>query len=63
MKKFQNYTNSELNLKMKSLENEYEANKHKILELISEMQKLDIDYAEAKREIENRRLGLWQWQF
>ncbi len=60
MKKFQNYTNSELNLKMKSLENEYEANKHKILELISEMQKLDIDYAEAKREIENRRLGLWQ---
>ena len=54
MKKFQNYTNSELNLKMKSLENEYEANKHKILELISEMQKLDIDYAE------NRRLGLWQ---
>ena len=45
---------------MKSLENEYEANKHKILELISEMQKLDIDYAEAKREIENRRLGLWQ---
>lgn len=60
MKKFQNYTNSELNIKMKSLENEYEANKHKILELISEMQKLDIDYAEAKREIENRRLGLWQ---
>ena len=60
MKKFQKYTNSELNLKMKSLENEYEANKHKILELISEMQKLDIDYAEAKREIENRRLGLWQ---
>ena len=60
MKKFQNYTNSELNLKMKSLENEYEANKNKILELISEMQKLDIDYAEAKREIENRRLGLWQ---
>ena len=60
MKKFQNYTNSELNLKMKSLENEYEANKHKILELISEMQKLDIDYAEAKREIEKRRLGLWQ---
>ena len=60
MKKFQNYTNSELNLKLKSLENEYEANKHKILELISEMQKLDIDYAEAKREIENRRLGLWQ---
>lgn len=60
MKKFQNYTNSELNLKMKSLENEYESNKHKILELISEMQKLDIDYAEAKREIENRRLGLWQ---
>ena len=60
MKKFQNYTNSELNLKMKSLENEYEANKHKILELISEMQKLDIDYTEAKREIENRRLGLWQ---
>ena len=60
MKKFQNYTNSELNLKMKSLENEYEANKHKILELISEMQKLDIDYAEAKREMENRRLGLWQ---
>ena len=57
MKKFQNYTNSELNLKMKSLENEYEANKHKILELISEMQKLDIDYAEAKREIENRRLA------
>ena len=60
MKKYQNFTNAELNLKMKSLENEYESTKHKILELIEKMEKLDSEYIEAKAEVENRNKGIWQ---
>lgn len=60
MKKYQNFTNAELNLKMKSLENEYESTKHKILELIEKMEKLDSEYIEAKGEVENRNKGIWQ---
>lgn len=60
MKEYQNYTNAELKLKLKTLEDEYEATKHKVLELIQNMQKMDIEFAEAKRELENRNKGLWQ---
>nr|DAX38370.1 MAG TPA: Thermonuclease [Caudoviricetes sp.] len=60
MKKYQNFTNAELNLKMKSLENEYESTKHKILELIEKMEKLDSEYIEAQAEVENRNKGIWQ---
>lgn len=59
MKKYNNFTNAELNLKLKSLENEYEMKKRKVLDLIEEMQKLDIEYSEAKKEVENRNLGIW----
>ena len=60
MKKYQNYTNAELNLKLKTLENEYEVTKHKVLGLIQEMQKLDLEFAEAKKEVEKRNKGIWQ---
>lgn len=60
MKKYQNFTNAELNLKMKSLENEYESTKHKILELIEKMEKLDSEYIEVQAEVENRNKGIWQ---
>lgn len=60
MKKYQSFTNAELNLKMKSLENEYESTKHKILELIEKMEKLDSEYIEAQAEVENRNKGIWQ---
>lgn len=60
MKKYQNYTNAELNLKLKTLENEYEAAKHKVLGLIQEMQKLDLEFAEVKKEVEKRNKGIWQ---
>ena len=60
MKKYQNFSNAELNLKMKSLENEYESTKHKILELIEKMEKLDSEYIEAQAEVENRNKGIWQ---
>lgn len=60
MKKYQNYTNAELNLKLKTLENEYEVTKHKVLGLIQEMQKLDLEFAEVKKEVEKRNKGIWQ---
>lgn len=60
MKKYQNFTNAELNIKMKSLENEYETTKHKILELVEKLEKLDSEYTEAQTEVENRNKGIWQ---
>jgi hypothetical protein len=60
MENYKNYTNAELNLKLKALEDKYEANKRKVLQLIHEMQELDIDYSNAKKEIDKRSKGLWR---
>lgn len=60
MGKYKNYTNAELNIKMKDLENEYEACKKKALGIIDEMRKLDAEYCEVKKESQNRTLTLWQ---
>lgn len=57
---YKNYTNAELNIKLKNLENEYESNKNKIMDIIKNMHELDVQYAEVKKEIKNRSIGLWQ---
>ncbi len=60
MSEFQNYTNAELNIKMKSMENEYEVAKHKVLELVKTMEDLDRKYAAAKQEMNKRRNRQWE---
>jgi t-SNARE complex subunit (syntaxin) len=56
---YKEFTNAELNLKLKSLENQYEANKKKVLDLINEMHELDVNYQKVKAELKNRSMGLW----
>lgn len=59
MENFKNYTNAELNLKLKSLENEYEAYKTKAINIIKNMQDLDIQYAKVKEELQKRKFNVW----
>lgn len=59
MDNFKNYTNSELNIKLKNLENEYEAYKTKALYIINEMKNLDIEYAKVQDELKKRRVNIW----
>lgn len=56
---YKEFTNAELNLKLKSLENQYKANKKKVLDLINEMHELDVNYQKVKAELKNRSMGLW----
>ncbi len=56
---YKEFTNAELNLKLKSLENQYEANKKKVLDLINEMHELDVSYQKVKTELKNRSMGIW----
>lgn len=56
---YKEFTNAELNLKLKSLENQYEANKKKVLDFINEMHELDVNYQKVKAELKNRSMGLW----
>lgn len=56
---YKEFTNAELNLKLKSLENQYEASKKKVLDLINEMHELDVNYQKVKAELKNRSMGLW----
>ena len=56
---YKEFTNAELNLKLKSLENQYEANKKKVLDLINEMHELDVNYQKVKTELKNRSMGIW----
>lgn len=59
MDNFKNYTNSELNIKLKNLENEYEVYKTKALYIINEMKKLDIEYAKVQDELKKRKINIW----
>lgn len=59
MDNFKNYTNSELNIKLKKLENEYEVYKTKALYIINEMKKLDIEYAKVQDELKKRKINIW----
>ena len=56
---FKNYTNAELNIKLKNLENEYEAYKTKALNIITEMRNLDIEYSKVQDELNKRKFNVW----
>lgn len=58
-KDFKNMTNNEISIEMKNLENEYESAKNKILKLIERMKELDALYFDGKKELTNRRKGIF----
>ena len=58
-KDFKNMTNNEINIEMKNLENEYESTKNKILKLVERMKELDALYIDGKKELINRRKGIF----
>lgn len=47
-------SNTDIRVKMSSMEMEYENVKNKISGLIDELDKLDIEYNKAKKELEKR---------
>ena len=51
---FSKLSNSEINIKMKSYDNESNVKKSKIISLISELQDLDYLYMKAKKELSKR---------
>ena len=51
---FSKLSNSEINIKMKSYDNEYNVKKSKIIALVSELQDLDYLYMKAKKELSKR---------
>ncbi len=51
---FSKLSNSEINIKMKSYDNEYNVKKSKIISLVSELQDLDYLYMKAKEELSKR---------
>ena len=51
---FTKLSNSEINLKMKSFDNEYNVKKTNILSLIKDLQDLDEVYNKAKEELSKR---------
>lgn len=51
---FAKLSNSEINIKMKSYDNEYNVKKSKIISLVSELQDLDYLYLKAKEELSKR---------
>jgi hypothetical protein len=54
-KKYSEFTNSELNLKLKSLELEYNRLKILVQDMIYSMKELDDEYNKIKEEIRNRK--------
>ena len=54
-KKYSEFTNSELNLKLKSLELEYNRLKILVQDMIYSMKELDDEYNKIKDEIRNRK--------
>ena len=51
---FSKLSNSEINIKMKSYDDEYNVKKSKIISLVSELQDLDYLYMKAKEEFSKR---------
>ena len=47
-------SNTEIRVKMSSMEEEYESVKNKINALVDKLDKLDIEYNKAKKELEKR---------
>ena len=56
---FKNMSNNDINIKMKSLENEYETVKKQVLKLIDKMKNLDVLYNEGKKELTKRNKGIF----
>ena len=54
MNDWSNLSNSEIRLRMTSMQNEYESIKLKINNLVSTMDTLDEEYNKAKKELEKR---------
>lgn len=51
---WKNLGNTEIKLKMKTLEEEYTATKNKINNLLDNLDRLDNEYIRGKKELENR---------
>lgn len=51
---FNKMSNSEINLKIKSYENEYDIRKSKIIDLVHELEDLDFLYNKATDELKKR---------
>lgn len=51
---FEKLSNSEINIKLMSYDNEYKSKKKKILDLISELEELDKLYIKGKEELKKR---------
>lgn len=51
---FSNMSNSEINLKILSYNNEYDVRKSKIIEMIHELEDLDYLYNKANEELKKR---------
>ena len=51
-------TNSELNIKMEELSNEYESVKTRIVEHVARLEELDKEYDNCRQELTKR--GIWK---
>ena len=51
---FSKMSNSELNMKLMTYDNEYDIRKTKIIDLVHELEDLDLLYIKAKKELEKR---------
>lgn len=52
--KFSLMSNAELNIRKKALEDEYDAKKSEVINIISRLEELDREYIELKEELDKR---------
>lgn len=52
--KFSLMSNAELNIRKKALEDEYDAKKSEVINIISRLEELDKEYIELKEELDKR---------
>ena len=55
-----NLSNADLNIRLKTLENEYEAEKKKAQDVIDRMESLNKEYSIVKNEISKRNSSIWK---
>lgn len=58
---FSKMSNSEINLKVMSYDNEYDIRKSKIIELVHELEDLDFLYRKATNELKKRGVLSNEW--
>lgn len=51
---YRKLSNAEITIRMKSMDNEYDVKKTKILNMVQELQELDYEYNKAKEELSKR---------